>query len=96
MKTYTLAALIVIGLLAAYVLSIGPAMWWMARSPSQSVAVEKLGKIRLIYAPLIWVGSKSRPMEKAIVWYNARWTPDVVWSPSYPPPAGGLSLFGGR
>lgn len=84
-KTYALSALAALGLLAAYVLSVGPAMRYMAMAPTRAVAKQRMRTMDVIYAPLIWLESKSRSFQKALEWYVPRWVPPVPRPPPKPP-----------
>jgi hypothetical protein len=58
-----------------YVLSIGPAAWWVNRSPRSygvSLAVE------WFYAPLSWLITERTPLMKPLQMYIDLWSPPDI------------------
>lgn len=66
------APLVVVGLFllpVLYVLSLGPALWFIEAQPRRGTAVDVF---RVVYAPLEWL-AENTPLRGPLYWYVELW-----------------------
>jgi hypothetical protein len=64
------ATIVVVVVLVAYPLSLGPAVWLTARGYFNESAVQSY------YLPILWSASQAEPLENGVTWWGTLGVPD--------------------
>ena len=72
-KCWSIVVLVVLCVMFAYVLSIGPAAWL------QEHGYIAIPYSRYFYAPVIWLGTRNLLTLRIYVWYMNLWGVDSSW-----------------